>query len=294
MNNTVVLVAGGDLRQFYAAKKLSEKFRVYVLGFDNISRNTCNAELLSDISLMPEKADCLLLPLPVSDDGINLSAPFCIKKVPLLSLKPFLKKNAVVTGGRMTVQTDNIFSDTAVTSDYTKREEFCVLNAVPTAEAAVEIAIQKSESTLYKSKILITGFGRISKALVKILSGFGTDITVAARKKSDLSWAEIYGCKAVDIKEIAKTANKYDLVFNTVPSMVIDEDFLKNTKHSAYIIDLASKPGGINFDYADIHGIHTVHALSLPGKFFPVTAGEIIAQTAENILIERGSVYDRT
>ena len=62
---------------------------------------------------------------------------------------------------------------------------------------------------------------------------------------------------------------------------------LKHVSRDSLIIDLASKPGGVDFDTAGKLGLKVVWALSLPGKIAPVTSGEIIACTVLNILKER-------
>ena len=286
--DTVFLVAGGDSRQLYTAKKLAEKYTVYIIGTDKSDIDTGNAIKTDYLYEIPMQADCIILPLPVSDDGIFLNTPLSDKKIPLNSLNSVIADNGIITGGRFSKQLQEIFScPGAYITDYSMREEFSILNAVPTAEAAVLIAMKNTDSVLYKSKILITGFGRISKALVKILKGCGAEITVAARKKEALYWAEIYGCDTIEISSLSRNADKYKFIFNTVPALILTKDFLSGVRPDVFITDLASRPGGVDFEYAKCHNINTVHALSLPGKYFPETAGEIVAHTAENILMER-------
>ncbi len=60
----------------------------------------------------------------------------------------------------------------------------------------------------------------------------------------------------------------------------------------ALVIDLASLPGGTDFDAAEALGIRAEHALALPGKCAPDTAGALIAQTVLTILQERGDLHD--
>ena len=81
---------------------------------------------------------------------------------------------------------------------------------------------------------------------------------------------------------------EFDFIFNTIPSLVIDSECIDNMKNEAIIVDLASKPGGTDINYAKFKGIKTIWALSLPGKTAPVTAGRIIKETVENILNELG------
>ena len=167
-----------------------------------------------------------------------------------------------------------------------------VLNAVPTAEGAVQIAMEELATTIFGQKILITGFGRITKVLVKILVGLGADVTVAARKYSDISWAEIYGCKGIHISQLNENISEFNAIFNTVPALIFDKNALVSVKKDALIIDLASKPGGVDFETAGVLGINVVWALSLPGKVAPISSGEIIAYTILNILNERGMADD--
>ena len=54
------------------------------------------------------------------------------------------------------------------------------------------------------------------------------------------------------------------------------------------IIDLASRPGGVDFDYGKKIGKRIIWALSLPGKVAPVTAGRIIYNTVVTLLNEKG------
>jgi dipicolinate synthase subunit A len=51
------------------------------------------------------------------------------------------------------------------------------------------------------------------------------------------------------------------------------------------IIDLASKPGGTDFRYAEKRGIKALLAPSLPGIVAPKTAGQILAN-ALGLLIQ--------
>ena len=59
------------------------------------------------------------------------------------------------------------------------------------------------------------------------------------------------------------------------------------------LIDLASKPGGVDFSAAKELGIHAVQALSLPGKTAPRAAAEIIKNTIYNICLLYTSLLAR-
>ena len=90
--------------------------------------------------------------------------------------------------------------------------------------------MEELATTIFGQKVLITGFGRITKVLVKILVGLGADVTVAARKYSDISWAEIYGCKGIHISQLNENISKFNAIFNTVPALIFDKNALISVK----------------------------------------------------------------
>lgn len=285
----IFLVAGGDLRQVYLAEILAKTNKVYAIGFDKNLIISDRVAAIDSLMSLGERVDYLVLPLPASSDGVQVNAPFSKHSIPLDNLTSILNDGAVVFGGRISPMVKGVFDRRGIdVVDYFDREELSVLNAVPTAEGAVQIAMEELPATIYGQRILITGFGRITKVLVKILKGLGAEVTIAARKYSDLAWAEIYGCKAVHIARLNDVIGGFGVVFNTVPAILLDESRLAMLKEDCLVIDLASKPGGVDFDTAGKIGVKTIWALSLPGKVAPITSGEMIAHTVLNILSERG------
>ncbi|MBQ2212758.1 MAG: dipicolinate synthase, partial [Ruminococcus sp.] len=78
----------------------------------------------------------------------------------------------------------------------------------------------------------------------------------------------------------------FNIVFNTVPKLIFDRELLQNTDCDTLLIDLASLPGGVDFDAASALRIDAQRALSLPGKCAPKTAGEIIKTTVFRMIEE--------
>lgn len=292
--NKKFLVAGGDLRFVKLAEYLAEKgCFVYTLGFDSGIVLPSKIHTLKSLMSLNERADYMILPLPVSNDGLNVNMPYSGNTLPVTQLCSVLKENGVAFGGRFSDKIIKMFEDRKIeTVDYSVREEFSVLNAEATAEGAVQVAMEETAFTLSGQKILIIGMGRIAKLLVHILSGFNAEVTIAARKYSDLAWAEVYGCKNIHISELKKNLGNYSIIFNTVPAVILDREKLEELDKGCLVIDLASKPGGVDFDTAASLGIRAVWLLSLPGKVAPLTAGETIGKTIFNILEERGEADD--
>jgi dipicolinate synthase subunit A len=142
--------------------------------------------------------------------------------------------------------------------------------------------------TLHGAQCLIIGFGRIGKVLAGSLAGLGAHVTVSARKAEDFAWIEASGYRKTDTRRLKENLSQYDIVFNTVPSLILSRPLLELLKPGCLCVDLASKPGGVDFAAAADLGVNCIWALSLPGKVAPHTSGDIIRSTFRSILEERG------
>lgn len=113
-------------------------------------------------------------------------------------------------------------------------------------------------------------------------------MTVCARKFADLAWIRALGYEPLPIVALKDrdAMSEFEMVFNTVPAVILTEEILANLRGECLVVDLASKPGGVDFETARRLGLRTVWALSVPGKVAPITAGCIIRDTILNILEE--------
>lgn len=273
-------IIGGDLRQVYLAKSIqNDGYSVKLCGFENldsIQNLNCSIDELISCS------NYIILPMPVTKDNVNINAPMSNRKIRIDNITDAIDGKHIFSGNTSSIPNFNNIK----VYDYSGYESFAILNAIPTAEAAIQIAISNRVHTLYKSKCLISGFGQIGKVLSKILYAMGADLTVSARKMSDLAWIKSLGYRPIKTYEIKNSGN-YDVIFNTVPYRIFDKSTLIKCTHSdTLIIDLASVPGGVDFESAKDLNINTIHALALPGKFAPQSAGEFIKQTIYDIIKE--------
>ena len=140
--------------------------------------------------------------------------------------------------------------------------------------------------TLHGMRAAVLGFGRVANILSHKLAALGVSVTVFARKIHARAWARAYGYGAEEVDAISAHIAEYDCVFNTVPRVVIDSAVLGKMRRDTLIIDLASKPGGVDYIRARECGIKAIPALSLPGRVAPDTAGGYIADTVMNIIRE--------
>ncbi|MBE5041241.1 hypothetical protein [Ructibacterium gallinarum] len=92
----------------------------------------------------------------------------------------------------------------------------------------------------------------------------------------------------ISISSLPSYMERFNIIFNTIPAMILDFKLLSKVQENSLIIDLASRPGGVDFETARNLGRKVIWALSLPGKVAPDTAGDIMKETIVNILEELG------
>jgi dipicolinate synthase subunit A len=289
MSSMKCTIVGGDLRNVKLAEILSKDGNtVNLFGFKNagfelgIRENENLKEALDD-------SDIVIGPLPCSNDNETLNAPFFPGKMYINDFFKIMKKNQLFIAGRISEKISHLAEIYNVYSiDILEREEMAVLNAIPTAEGAIQLAMEELPITLHGSNVLVLGFGRVGKVLARMLYGLGVNVFVEARKYYDIAWIKSYNYKPVYINELGDNLGKMNLVINTIPYMMLDMNMLCRLNEDCLVIDLASKPGGVDFEAAKALSIKVIWALSLPGKVAPITAAGFIKETVYNIIKELG------
>lgn len=282
-------IIGGDLRQIYLAKKLQkDKNEVFVCGFENfVDFDKLKLKSLKMSDLI-SSSKYIILPVPASRNKKVINAPFSNADI-VLSEKLFSNlKNKVVFAGIVSSLIEDVKPSGLYIRDYYQREDFLIPNALLTAEGAVSIALKEYGKSIFSSRCLVVGFGRIGKILAKLLKNMGAKVTASARSVKDISLAKISGFETTNVSKINEKAD-FDLIFNTVPALVLDAAVLSFLSSARMIIDLASAPGGTDKFAAEELGIKLIPALGIPGKCFPEAAGEIIADVIYKMIEEEFS-----
>lgn len=259
-----IVIAGGDKRQKIMADILKNK------GFNVDYYSSGRTELCNN--------DILILPIPVTRDGIHINTdvnaePICLEEIAVQF--PYAK---AVIGG--------VFNNEYLT-DITKRDDFAYYNAVPTAEGAINIAISNTDTTLWNSEILVCGYGRVGKILVSRLKAFKPNLYVSARNNTDFALLDCDGIKKIHTSCIKDHISKFDIVFNTVAAEIFNADVLFQARKDTLFIELATANAGFCEKSVFKNNIKFTEAPSLPGKTAYITAGKIMAQTVLNILREK-------
>lgn len=266
-------VAGGDDRLHYTADSLRER------GY-SVTRTKADAsENYAD-------TDVLILPVPMSRNGVTVFAPNADDPIGIDALAEKLPQTARVFCGMPGQNAETFFRRGIRLYDYAAREEFAVRNALPTAEGVAQILMQTLPITVRGSTVLITGYGRTARACARLLSAMGAHVTVAARRCSALAFADTDGYRSLYLRELPRFMHEMDAVVNTVPATVLTHDVLRAMRRDCPVIEIASAPYGTDLKAAETLGVHVQIAPSLPGKVAPKTAGVILADTVLNILRE--------
>ena len=278
-------ILGGDKRSLVLGNLLIKDGNdVCIYGFDELEQYKCESVRLNEAI---EYADVIIGPLPFSTDNINVNAPFSNELIQIDKVFDLMSLKQIIIGGKFSTEHEKKLKNKNLKlADYFKREEMQVLNAIPTAEGAIQIAMEETPITLHNSNVIVLGYGRIGKVLSKMLYGIGANVYVEARNYSDLAWIKNNGYIPIYLKELKTYLPRMNVVFNTIPHMILNRELLKSIDSNCIIIDLASKPGGVDLEAAKELEIKAISSLGLPGKVAPVTAAMVIKDTIYNIIEE--------
>ncbi len=264
VNNLNIVVLGGDKRQIYLTENLKIK-----------GHNTEHIVTAKNLKEKIKASEVIILPLPATKDKITVFNTITDDKIYISDLREYINDQVILTC-KLNFQDKKCI-------DYSTLDSFAIKNAVPTAEGAIALAIYNSEKTIFGSKCLVIGNGRIGKILSQMLKQLGADVTVSARKDVDICFIEAFNMKSIKTAEINSVADQFDFIFNTVDFPVIDSVFLRRCKQTAVLMELASHPGGISGE-REIAKCKIINAQGLPGKYSPITAAEILTDTVLTII----------
>ena len=261
--NTVIFVT--DQRQQHMAEYLPGKIRPL-----DWRRGAAKSEALAVL----EDSDRIILPTPASKIEKNYDVYTLLKEE---LTKEYVKKWCVFAGVISPVWKQR-FEDAGVTY-YDLMEDAAVVhrNARITAEATVAEILKYSAYSIYGQKIIVCGYGRCGKSVADLLAAMGAKVTILARSAKARQMARGNGHEAVDFSYGPEEVYGARTIVNTVPAQVIREPMIQEMHKDTVIIDIASRPGGVDLVAAERQEIKVVAALGLPGIYTTKSSAKVFA-----------------
>ena len=282
-----IAVLGGDERELILVSELVKRgATVVVAGFPR--EKVCHgAFVVNSVEEACRGIEVLILPLPGTNDKGVIRAVYAEQEIQLteMAIAGISKNGLVIIGSARKFLKEWTTKYSLNLLEIVEMDDIAILNSIPTAEGAVQIAMEETDITIHGSKTCVIGFGRVGITMARTLKALGSDVTVVARNPGQLARAYEMGCNRAGFDDLHEIMNHTDIVFNTVPIMILDSGILKYANPDVLIIDLATQPGGTDFEAANTFGLKAILAPGLPGRVAPVYAGKILAEVVPQLIM---------
>lgn len=283
---TIAVIGGDDREIILVAELVQMGADVRVAGISRLAENQ-NVRCFENVADAVKDARFVILPMPGIDEKGLIKAKYGTQSMGLNreTMLSFRDDSLIIVGFARPLLKDLVKQRGIRMVEIADRDEVAILNSIPSAEGAIMMAMEATDITICGSDAIVIGFGRCGVTLARMLDGIGARTSVVARKPKDLARIREMGLTPLTYEAFKDQANKADFIFNTVPALVLDGSVLKGVKKNVYICDIASVPGGVDFEAAKALGINAVLAPGLPGKVAPRTAGMILAEVIPEIIL---------
>ena len=284
-----IAVIGGDARQLEIIRKLTElDAKLSLIGFEQLDHAFTGAakEKISDLDFSLQ--DALILPVPGTNLEGQVETIFSSEKVILTKeMLEQMPPHAVVFSGISNSYLDSIIKESNRTLvQLFMRDDVAIYNSIPTVEGTIMMVIQHTDFTIHGSNVAVLGLGRVGMSVARAFHALGAKVRVGARKSEHLARISEMGLEPFHMNDLASQIKDVDICINTIPHQVVTASVISKMPLHTLIIDLASKPGGTDFRFAEKRGIKALLAPGLPGIVAPKTAGQILANILSQLLEE--------
>ncbi|MGE5379614.1 MAG: dipicolinate synthase subunit DpsA [Methylocystaceae bacterium] len=281
-------VIGGDDREIILMTELVKMgATVTAVGFprDKVSYGICLVKTVEDAL---KGAEVAILPMPGTSPEGTVRAVYCEDNLVLTkpALSSMTRPGIVVIGSARDFLHQWVEELNLTLFEIAEMDEVAILNSIPTAEGAIQIAMEETAITIHGSRCIVVGLGRVGQTLAHKLAVLNAQVTVVSQQAGERARAKELSCLTAGFDELTAVMQNADIVFNTVPSLVISREVIKTANPECLIIDLAASPGGTDFEAANNYGIKAILAPGLPGKVAPVSAGKILAEVIPQLVIK--------
>ncbi|OIJ13113.1 dipicolinic acid synthetase subunit A [Anaerobacillus alkalilacustris] len=284
-----VAVIGGDARQLEVIRKLIElDAKISLIGFDQLDEGFVGATKVQLEHVDFRTVGAIVLPVSGTSIEGEIETIFSNEKIVLkvdhLKATP---EYCTVFSGISNQYLKKIVKDAdRKLLELFERNDVAIYNSIPTMEGTLMMVIQNTDITIHRSNVVVLGFGRVGMTVARAFHALGANVKVAANQSNLLARIYEMGFEPIELSKLESKVENIDVCINTIPAMVLTAKIISKMPTRSLIIDLASKPGGTDFRYAEKRGIKAMLAPGLPGIVAPKTAGQIIANVLSKLLIE--------
>ncbi|MBQ2900964.1 MAG: dipicolinate synthase [Agathobacter sp.] len=217
-----------------------------------------------------------VLPIPVTKLDNNPSIKRKLKQE-LINISKRRKDIPKVFGGVFNQEWKEFLEENQIPYwDFMKLPEVVEGNGWITAEATIAEVLQLGEYSISGQKVLVTGYGCCGEKIAKLFARLGANVIVAARRAEVREAVVKDGFQSIDFVDLEKNLFDVSTVINTVPSLVLTEDCIRRMPRGSLIIDIASKPGGTDFEAAKRYDVTAKLALGLPGIYTTLSSAMLL------------------
>ncbi|MDE5412914.1 dipicolinic acid synthetase subunit A [Alkalihalobacterium chitinilyticum] len=282
-----IVIMGGDARQLEIIRKLSTlDGKISMVGFEQLDDGFVGATKKQIDEVDFQSVDAILLPVSGTGQQGEVETIFSNEGIKLT--QEILKKTpdhcVVYTGITNDYLNQTVKSANRRLVKLLERDDIAIYNSIPTVEGTIMMAIQHTDITIHSSKVVVIGFGRVGMSVARTFAALGADVRVGARNSSHIARITEMGLKPFHTSKLIDQVSDVDICINTIPTLIVSADVIAQMPTNSLIIDLASKPGGTDFRYAEKRGIKALLAPGLPGIVAPKTAGQILANVLAELL----------
>ncbi|MDE6314300.1 MAG: hypothetical protein K2M46_11925 [Lachnospiraceae bacterium] len=265
-------VIGGDLRQNFILRKLSQHYQCLSFGVPGDAEFPHRAKTME---LAVKNAENIILPIPMQKGG-NLNMT-CDCSYHCKELLGFLHGGQCIFAGCIPREYREFVTHRGVTYyDYMEQSSINIYNSIATAEGLIAEILTAFPCNLHDCKVLVLGYGSCGKTLAGKLKALNANVCVCARREDARMEAYSLGMKTADFTQLSEIIGNYPLILNTVPAKILDKNLLAQADPSAMLFDIASFPYGIDVEAAQALSLDTHICMSLPAKYSPVSSAEIL------------------
>ncbi|WP_077211572.1 dipicolinic acid synthetase subunit A [Bacillus dakarensis] len=282
-----IAVIGGDARQLEIIRKLTElDAKLSLIGFEQLDHAFTGAvkEKLDEVDFT--NIDAIILPVPGTNLEGQVETIFSNEKVylyeeTLMQTPPHCTVYSGISNSYLNGITKK--ANRRLVQLF-ERDDVAIYNSIPTVEGTIMMAIQHTDFTIHGSNIIVLGLGRVGMSVARTLDALGANVKVGARKSEHIARITEMGLAPFQLNELENCVKDVDICINTIPHLIVTASVISKMPAHTLIIDLASKPGGTDFRYAEKRGIKALLAPGLPGIVAPKTAGQILANVLSRVL----------